>query len=380
VNICLFTPSFLPEVGGMEIVLDKLARCFQERGHKPVVVAQRPRHNSELPSFPYDCIYYPRPRSAVWLLQYVRHVLIREHRKYHFDIIHAHMAYPNGYIAVKLREKLAVPVIITSHRGDVRLEGRYRQRRITSKRMCWAMEKADAVTAVSSEVKTIIDNLTANKANSLVIPNGVDIPPDSAGSMPESCAGITGKPFMLTLGRLHPYKGLDLLLKAMRMLCEKEIEMPHLVIAGDGKEMESLRRQTAELQLDNKVVFTGAVFGDQKHWLLRNCIFFLQPSRTEGMPLTVLEAMAYGKAIISTRTGGIMELITNNENGILVEPGDSLSLSEAIMTLRGNPNLEYMQRRARTLARQMTWPVIAERYSELYERLLKQFVFLKKGV
>jgi glycosyltransferase involved in cell wall biosynthesis len=75
-----------------------------------------------------------------------------------------------------------------------------------------------------------------------------------------------------------------------------------------------------------------------------------------------------------------MELITNNENGILVEPGDSLSLSEAIMTLRGNPNLEYMQRRARTLARQMTWPVIAERYSELYERLLKQFVFLKKGV
>ena len=370
-NICLFTPSFLPDFGGMEIVLDKLAKQFQSRDHKPIVVAQRSRHNPEIPQLPYEVTYYPRPRSAVWLLQYVKYVLVREYKKHRFDIIHAHMAYPTGYIAVKLRKRMGVPVVITSHKGDVIPESRYRRRHITRKRMCWAIENADAVTGVSSELKNIIDKLTSNKANSFVIPNGVDMPPDSAGSVPKSCAEIAGKPFILTLGRLHHYKGLDLLLEAIKILREKKIKIPPLVIAGDGKEMGNLRRQTTELQLDDKVVFTGAVFGDQKHWLLRNCKLFLQPSRAEGMPLTVLEAMAYGKAVIGTKISGIMELITNGENGILVEPGDSLSLSQAIKNLCENPKLEYMQDKARASVSQMTWPVIAERYLELYKQLLK---------
>lgn len=370
-NICLFTPSFLPSVGGMEIVLDKLARYFQVRGHRPVVVAQRPRHNFEIPCLPYSCIYYPRPRSAVWLLQYVKYVLVREYKKHHFDIIHAHMAYPTGYIAVKLRKRIGVPVVITSHKGDVIPESRYRRRYVTRKRMCWAIKNADAVTAVSSELKVIMDNLSEGKANTFVIPNGVDMPPDSAGLVPETCAEIAGKPFILTLGRLHHYKGLDVLLEAIKILRKKKIEIPLLVIAGDGKEMGNLRRQTIKLELDDKVIFTGAVFGDQKHWLLRNCVFFLQPSRAEGMPLTVLEAMAYGKAVIGTRISGIMELITNNENGILIEPGDSLSLSEAIKSLCENPNMRYMQDKARAGILQMTWPVIADKYIDLYEKLLR---------
>ncbi len=370
-NICLFTPSFLPDIGGMEVVLDKLARQFQYLGHKPIIVAQRSRHNTEIPKLPYEVIYYPRPRSSVWLLQYVEHVLMREHKRHRFDIVHSHLVYPTGYIATKLKKRLGVPVIITSHKGDIIPESRYRQRYITRKRMCWALKKADAATSVSSVLKNIIDELASNKANSVVIPNGADIPSDTPGVMPETCVKVSGKDFMLTLGRLHQYKGLDVLLNAVELLSEQGIEIPYLVIAGDGKEMANLRRQTADLGLHDKVVFTGAVFGDKKHWLLRNCRFFLQPSRAEGMPLTVLEAMAYGKAVIGTRISGIMELITNNENGILVEPEDSLSLSEAIKSLYENPNLEYMQEKTLALALRMTWPVIAERYLELYKQLLK---------
>lgn len=370
-NICLFTPSFLPDLGGMEIVLDKLARQFQCQGHKPIVVAQRSRHNTEIPQLPYDCVYYPRPRSAVWLLQYVKHVLIREHKRYHFDIIHSHLAYPTGYIASKLRKRLGVPIVITSHKGDIIPESRYRQRFITRKRMCWALEKADAVTGVGSELKNIIDDLTSNKANSFVIPNGVDIPEDTPGSMPEGCAEIAGKVFMLTLGRLHRYKGLDVLLEAIKRLCAEGIEIPHLVIAGDGREMQSLRRQVADLGLGEKVVFAGAVFGDQKHWLLRNCKFFLQPSRAEGMPLTVLEAMAYGKPVIGTRISGTSELVTNNETGLLVEPDDIAALSQAILALLKNKGVDQMQQRAKAVASQMTWPAIADRYLDLYEQLLK---------
>jgi len=369
-NICLFTPSFLPDIGGMEVVLDKLARQFQYLGHKPIIVAQRSRHNTEIPKLPYKVIYYPRPRSSVWLLQYVEHVLMREHKRHRFDIVHSHLVYPTGYIATKLKKRLGVPVIITSHKGDIIPESRYRQRFITRKRMCWALENADAATSVSSALKNIIDELTSNKANTIVIPNGVDIPSDIPGLMPETCAKVSGKDFMLTLGRLHHYKGLDVLLNAVKLLSEQNTEIPHLVIAGDGKEMGNLRRQTAELQLDDKVIFTGAVFGDQKHWLLRNCVFFLQPSRAEGMPLTVLEAMAYGKAIIGTKISGISELVTNGENGLLIEPGDSVALSKAILILLTTNKIEQMQQQAKVFASQMTWPIIADRYLKLYEELL----------
>ena len=370
-NICLFTPSFLPDVGGMEIVLDKLARQFINDGHKVVVIAQRSRRNKEILQLTYEVVYYPRPRSAVWLLQNVKHVLLRQHSKHHFDIVHAHLAYPTGYVACKLKEKLGVPIVITSHKGDVIPESRYRQRFITRKRMCWALEKADAATGVSRELQRIIDELACGRAHSFYIPNGVDMPEDTPGQMPQCCASIAGREFMLTLGRLHHYKGLDVLLDAIKRLCREGGEVPKLVIAGDGKEMQNLQRQAQELGISDKVIFAEAVFGEQKHWLLRNCKFFLQPSRAEGMPLTVLEAMAYGKAVIGTNIEGIAQLITNNENGILVEPEDGVSLSQAIADLCTNRNIGRMEAGAKQTALQMTWPIIAAKYLALYQQLLK---------
>jgi len=369
-KICLFTPSFLPDFGGMEFVLDKLAMNFQQQGHKPVIIAQRSRHNPKIPEFPYDVVYYPRPRSSVWLLQYVKHVLMREHKKYRFDIVHSHLAYPNGYIACKLRKKLGVPVIITSHKGDIIPQSRYRQRLITRRRMCWALMEADAATGVSSNLKDIIDELTDNRANSYFIPNGVDLPRDYPGSMPKSCSEIVGRDFMLTLGRLHHYKGLDVLLKAMKWLCEQGIETPHLVIAGEGREMQNLRQQAANFSLGNKVVFAGAVFGDEKHWLLRNCKLFLQPSRAEGMPLTILEAMAHAKCVIGTNISGITELITHNVNGLLVEPDDSVALAQSISLLEKNL-INQIEQKAKTFVAKMTWLIIADRYLSLYQQLLK---------
>jgi glycosyltransferase involved in cell wall biosynthesis len=353
----------------MEITIDQLARQFSNTGHKPVVIAQRPRHGEKTIDLPYEAVYYPRPRSAVWLLGQAKNVLLNEHRRCHFDIIHAHMAYPTGYIAVKLRHLLNVPVVITSHKGDIWPESRYRRRFIICRRMCWAMKKADAVTGVSNMLKDIIDEMTLNKANSLVIPNGVVMPDDSPGVMPDSCKAITGRPFMLTLGRLHRSKGLDVLLQAMGILQQRGANFPHLLIAGDGRELDNLRQQAVELNIESRVIFAGAVFGPQKHWLLRNCSFLLQPSRAEGMPLTVLEAFAYGKIVIGTRISGIAELVTHSRMGYLVEPDDSRSLADAILDASANPATGDMGAAAAHFASKMSWPAISARYIELYSML-----------
>jgi glycosyltransferase involved in cell wall biosynthesis len=368
-KICLFTPSFLPEVGGMEVVIDRLARQFKNMGLEPVVIAQKSRHNTQTIELPYKVIYYPRPHSAVWLLGSVERMLINEHQVHRFDIIHAHMAYPTGYIAVKLKKRLNIPVVITSHKGDIVPESRYRRRFITRRRMCWAMENADAITGVSEKLKSIIDELTQGQARSLTIPNGVDMPDDSPGIMPDACRAIAEKPFMLTLGRLHRYKGLDVLLGAIALIHQQKRNIPCMVIAGDGREFENLKKQAAELGIESQVIFTGAVFGPQKHWLLRNCAFFLQPSRAEGMPLTVMEAFAYVKPVIGTRISGIEELVTPGKTGYLVEPDNSQSLARVILDASSNSAIGKMGEEAKHFASTRTWPVIAAKYIELFESL-----------
>lgn len=368
-NICFLTTSFLPEIGGMEIVIDRLASELKSMGHDPVVVAQLPRPGIEIPSFPYRLKHYSRLRSSVWFLNKIKRCVLREYNKSPIDIIHAQMAYPSGYIACLLKKKLNIPVVITSHQGDFR---RYSKRAITAKRMRWALEFADASTGVSEQIKNAIDTFTGNKANSFVIPNGVDKPDSFSGQgqCPDAYKHLAKDSFVLTLGRLHKYKGLDVLIETLENLAKDGVDVPNLVIAGDGREGESLKKQSIEAGLASKIIFTGAVFGEEKHWLLKNCRFFLQPSRAEGMPLTVLEAMSYGKAVIGTAISGMCDLVKDSENGLLVQPESSEQLAKAIKKLLQNSELtKACGEKAYSVAEQYAWSNITERYLEIYQNV-----------
>lgn len=370
-RICLFTPSFLPKTGGMEIVLDKLARQFQAAGHDVTVVAKTPRGETPRPALPYPTVYYRRSRSQVWLLGPARRALLREHARRRFDVVHAHQAYPTGYTAVKARARLGVPVVITSHKGDVIPESRYRQRWIPRRRMLWALAQADAVTGVSAELKQIIDELSGGRARSVVIPNGVDIAVQPPGDPPARFADLAGGSFILTLGRLHRHKGLDVLLDALALLRARDEEPPPLVIAGDGKERSALAGQAERLGLADIVSLVGAVYGPEKSWLLANCRFLCQPSRAEGMPLTVLEAMAAGKAVLGTDVSGIRELVAPGRTGLLV-PGESAEdLARGIERLSGDPDgLARLSANALARAEDYSWENVAQRYIALYESVL----------
>lgn len=369
-NICLYTPSFLPRVGGMEVVLDRLARQFQAKSHQVFVLAKTPREAFEQPSLPYEVVYYPRSRSNIWLLGPMRRSLLDAHRLRHFDIVHAHQAYPTGYVAVKAMAPLGVPVIITSHKGDIIPGSRYRERWLPRRRMCRAMKDAAAVTGVSAELQGEIDFLTCGAARSLTIPNGVDLPEAPPAKAPPALAALEGKNFMLTLGRIHEHKGLDVLLEALGALRAKGEAVPHLVIAGDGKDRPALEKQAAGLGLSASVSFVGMVQGAEKDWLLHACRFFLQPSRKEGMPLTVLEAMAHGKSVIGTIISGTVELVCDGVNGLVVPPDDAAALAGAILNLSRRVSLADMEERSLAAAREHSWSVIADRYIKLYESCL----------
>ncbi len=369
-RICLMTPSFLPAVGGMEVVVDRLAKQFQAAGHEVLVVTKRPSKHEPLPDLPYDVACYRKTRSSIWCLGPQRRILLQEHRRRPFDIIHAQAMYPSGYVAVGVGKQLNVPIVLTSHVGDIRPGSRYRRRWLPRRRMIWAMKNAAAVTGVSVVLKEIVDELTDGQAHSYAIPNGIDAPLPPPQQPPPDLSDLAGRPFMITLGRLHPNKGLSVLLDAMGILQSRGTAVPQLVLVGDGPLRAELEAQASRLNLQQAVRFAGLRQGPEKNWLLHACRFFLQPSIVEGMPLTVGEAMAAGKCVLGTDIGGTRELIRHGVDGFLAAPGDATAYADALAELASRSEqlgLADIEQAALASAHQRDWASVAKQYLSLFE-------------
>ena len=144
----------------------------------------------------------------------------------------------------------------------------------------------------------------------------------------EKVARKAGEPVrLLFLGEIGPRKGVFDLLKAMALLQGTDPGKARLEIGGNKNE-EALKEAIRLQGLENCVHFNGFVSGDLKKELLSRTDVFVLPSYNEGLPISILEAMSYGCAIISTPVGGIPEVV--KENGILVQPGDVEGIASAI--------------------------------------------------
>ena len=149
---------------------------------------------------------------------------------------------------------------------------------------------------------------------------------------------------ILSGGRFVEKKGFIYLIRACRLLAEKGVEF-ECDIFGDGPTKDELVRAVKESGLDWRCYFTGPVDRDRLLDLLGSCEIFVQPSIVagdgdmEGIPVTLMEAMACGKAVISTNISGIPELINSGTDGILVEQKDELKLAEAMTALIADKEL-----------------------------------------
>ena len=156
--------------------------------------------------------------------------------------------------------------------------------------------------------------------------------------------GLPDADFCLFVGRLEPRKGVDVLIRALR---ECSISC---VIVGDGPERKKLETLATELGIDSRVTFVGKVLnGDLKQYYC-DSLFYTVPSFSEAFPLTALEAMACGKAVITTRVGGLPSLLEGNDYGLLCEMGDVEDLAQKIQSLTRAPELaEQLGRNAREI-------------------------------
>lgn len=368
-KICLLLPSFLPALGGLEKAADTLAGLLHAWGHEPVILTQSLRKTDKTVTRPYQIRAYARPRSATWWPG----TLITALKQERFDLIWAFQAYTQGYAAVRVGRQKNIPVVISSRGGDISDRSRYLARWLPKRRIQWALRHADAVTVLNRHLEKRVSDLTEGTQQARLIFNGISLPTErpAHAPAPASVAQLNGKPFMLTMTRLHRFKGIDLIIEAVRQTREKGMDTPPLVIAGTGSQEEALHQQAADSGLKDTFFFVGDMSGPDKAWLLTHCLFLAQPSREgEGMPNSVLEAMSYGKPILGTSAPGIQEIIQDGVNGILAPPDDPRLLAQALERMLAT-NLKDMGRKAEAFAQDHSWEVCARQYVTLFEEVLQ---------
>jgi glycosyltransferase involved in cell wall biosynthesis len=206
--------------------------------------------------------------------------------------------------------------------------------------------RSDKIITVSDEVAEHLRNWYGRKTaeKCITVPNGVDTKmfypfQDYRREIREKHGVGDSELLLLTLGRITKEKGHHIAIEALRLLRERG-RRAKLMVAGSGGYVAELRRIAERANLQNEVLFLGFIENREAPKYYNGCDLFLMPTLTvEGLPLVLLEAMACGLPVISSRIGGIKSLVEHNENGLLTEPGNARETADAILKLTKNPGL-----------------------------------------
>lgn len=369
-RLCLYTETAVPKIGGQEMVVDALAREFTAAGHDVTVLTQFPRRPIQPADelLPYRMVRHRRFVSTWRWVGWYRRSLERLRARFPFDLLHCHSVHPCGYVGSLGARKWNVPLVITSHGADLR------QHRLSkpavAQRSRQTLAAADALISISRFTTEGFLQLCRQPRRLVEIPNGVDIAAlERPVARPELPDSIRAGEYLLFLGRLHPFKGVDVLLQAMVLLSQRSDA--RLVVAGDGPQREGLEMLAVSLGIAPRVTFLGAVAGDTRTWLLQNARVVVAPSRAEAAPLVVLEAQGASRPVVASRLPALEGLIVPDQTGLLVDPEQPAALADALVHVVANPQLaDRLGAAGREAASQYAWPAIAARHLALFEQVV----------
>ena len=306
--------------------------------------------------------YWRKIEVLEWLFKAGFHYrrLLREND---YDLVHAFFGFPTGWLCY--RSAGLLPYIISLRGSDVpgynvRLGLDYKLLSGLFRRI-WS---AAAVVVANSDGLRKLASEFMPALNIKVIPNGID----TEQFHPSEKKDLTKPIKALTVCRLIGRKRIDLLIKAIALAKELGLDI-QLNIAGDGNLMGQLQKLANELNVGDSVNFMGRVPAEQMPQLYRNNDIFVMSSTHEGMSNAMLEAMASGLPIITTRCEGVEELI--KDNGIVVESPQPEEIAKAIKNLADDRKAySQMSTAARKQAESFGWDKVALSYIEQYRKIL----------
>ncbi|WP_231590554.1 glycosyltransferase family 4 protein [Methanosarcina siciliae] len=372
-RICVITSAKFPPEEGIGNYIYNMSKEFIKKGHAVTVITRGNFQKTNLENYDGIKIY-----RVPFIFLYPFHVHLHgifvnkffKSIEDNFDVIHVHSPLPP---LVKSR----LPVLLTIHSPmksgasvlkitDLfSLATKFQAKYISYPLEKKLMKNSSAVTAVSSTVSKNLEDYGLKAEDIKLIYNGVDqnifFP---SVTKPE-------EKYILYTGRISYGKGLIELIDCAKEVC-KIREDVNFILAGDGPLLPNLKKKIIYMNLQNRVKFLGRVNRNTIIDLYQNATIFAFPSYYEGLPGSLLEAMACKLPIVATKVPGNMELIEHNRNGILISPKDSSAISKAIMDLLDDSSKrEILGKNARkTIEDKFTWDVVSNRILSYYSSVL----------
>jgi D-inositol-3-phosphate glycosyltransferase len=381
------------ELGRQGIGVDVFTRSQDE--HVPHVLHDLGFGNRvvHIPAGPESPV--PKDAWADYLPEFIGNILaFAESKDLQYDLIHSHY-WLSGMAALALRQAWDIPVVHMMHTLGLM---KNRVARSDSERASLQRERSERqllteadriVAATQAELAQFQWLYKVDTRNVVVIPPGVDvshfypIPEDEA----KEFVGVPeNKRMILFVGRIEPLKGVDTLIEAAARLRKKGVLVEGCeclaIIGGDpgespekiSEEMARLKGLARDLGTDDMVTFLGQRDQDTLQYYYSASDIVVVPSHYESFGLVALEAMACGRTVVASETGGLAFLIHDGENGFHVPAADAGALADKLEMILSDPGLRAkIGENAREYAQGHAWSLITERVVGLYSEVLRAY-------
>lgn len=272
-------------------------------------------------------------------------------RKYDIDLIHSHSVIPTGLVGVIVAKFVRKPVFITSHGMDI---NNFENSSFFKSLIAFSLKNCSSSIAVSNDLAGKMTSLGINQGKIMVLKNAIDVNRFkyiNNKNLRLSYCFDENDIILLFVGYLDVFKGVFEILDAFYEI-SKENKNIKLIMVGTGPKDKELKKIVSQLDLEESVTFTGKVLHEEIHEYYQMADVFVLPSYSEGLPLSILEAMASGTSVIASDVGGISEVIEDCENGLIVPPKNKKLLKEKLLVLIDDAKLrEEFAKRSMELMR-----------------------------
>lgn len=338
--------------GGAGFVVHDISKVLARRGHQVTVYTTNVLSRNQLFSSNYKKNYYEgmfvyyfnnilyNPSLSIEF-SYELYRSIKENIL-NYDIIHIHEY--RSYISLVVSyyaHKYNIPIILQAHGQLPRIISKQRSKWFFDTLLGYRLLKnCSKIIALNQMESRIYKNIGIPNKLITIIPNGIDfseynhLPPK--GNFRIGYNLNKDEKIVLFLGRINKIKGIDILIKAFTDVV-KNLDGVRLVVVGpDDGSLEELQTLVKDMNIENKVTFTGPLYGLKKIEAYVDSDVYILPSRYETFPMTLLEAYACGKPIIASNVGGLKDLVINNVTGLFFDSGDVEYLARNILYLLNN--------------------------------------------
>ena len=367
---------FPPWRGGAETYVHELSKALAARGHDITVLCT----SDPLPAGSYDVGKVRVKRLKRLTRVYgtpVQLGLMRELRDCRVDLLHAN--FPSPYIAFMVSVASSfrrIPAVLTWHNDlpPVTSGARFLIEAHDRLVLPEYIRRYRRVIATSETYRRKSSILPRLGQRVVVVNNGVDCQrfhPEVDSTSVKSALGLNGKFVVLFVGALtawHGYKGLDVLIEALR-ICDLPSHEISLLVVGEGDLKPTYKALVERFALEKRVIFAGDAADEELPLFYAASDVLALPSKdmSEGFGLTLLEANASGRPCIASNTGGIPEVIRDGYNGLLVPPRNPEALAQGIISLAiDDMGTRRMGENGRRFALEHDWKSVAEKTERVY--------------